>query len=418
MTGATVVVRGGPLIDGVAASPIADGAVVAVDGRITWVGATGSAPPTEAGTEVIETHGATIMPGLIDCHTHMFYARYSSILEMDTRHSIERATINAAVNVRTFLFAGFTTVRDVGCRGSIACAVRDAVNEGLILGPRVIAGGPIVTTTGGLGDFLPPWVTNEYSLGLVADGIEEVRKAVRRLVKMGVDMVKLEATSHAISRAGGMSTATMSEAEIRAAVDEAHKYGKRVAAHAQSRAGILNALRGGVDTLEHGSELDDECIALLRRGTTVYVPTISNLYSYTEQGRKIGVAESVIAEVARSAPAWIRSVELAHEAGIPIAMGSDVGNRYPNGQNSVELEMLVRHGLTPMEAIQSATRVAAQALALADEIGTLEVGKVADVIAVKANPLGDIRVLQDSANVEVVVRGGRVLKRASVEARV
>ncbi len=405
----TVVIRGGALIDGVSPSPIADGTVVAVDGRITWVGPRASAPATETTAEVIDARGATIMPGLIDCHTHMFYARYPSILEMDTKHSLERATINAAVNVRAFLHAGFTTVRDVGCRGSIACAVRDAINEGLIPGPRVIAGGPIVTTTSGLGDFLPPWVTNEHSLGMVADGVDEVRQAVRRLVKLGVDMVKLEATSHAISRAGGMSTATMTEAEIGAAVDEAHKYGKRVAAHAQSRAGILNALRGGVDTLEHGSELDDESLALLQNGTTVYVPTISNLYSYTEQGRKIGVAESVIAEVARSAPAWIRSVELAHEAGIPIAMGSDVGNRYPNGQNAVEMEMLVRHGFTPMEAIQSATRVAAQALALAD-VGTLEVGKAADIIAVRRDPLGDITVLQDSANVQMVMRNGQVLK--------
>ncbi|MEP7158980.1 MAG: amidohydrolase family protein, partial [Chloroflexota bacterium] len=200
--------------------------------------------------------------------------------------------------------------------------------------------------------------------------------------------------------------------EITVAVNEAHKYGKRVAAHAQSRGGILNALRGGVDTLEHGSELDDECIALLREGRTTYVPTISNLYSYTEQGRKIGVAESVIAEVAVSAPAWIRSVELAHSAGVPIAMGGDVGNRYPHGQNAVELEMLVRHGLSPLEAIHSATRVSAHALDLAKEIGTLEVGKAADVIAVAPDPLSDIRVLQESDNVKLVMRAGQVYKRA------
>jgi imidazolonepropionase-like amidohydrolase len=203
----------------------------------------------------------------------------------------------------------------------------------------------------------------------------------------------------------------MSEEEIAAAVREAHKYGKRVAAHAQSLGGILNALRGGVDTLEHGSELNDECIALLKKGTTVYVPTISNLYSYTEEGRKLGVPESIIEEVDRSAPAWIRSVELAKRAGIPIAMGSDVGNRYPNGRNSVELEMLVRHGFTPLEAIEAATRVSAHALGLSSEIGTLEVGKQADVIAVGPDPLTDIRVLQNSANVRVVVRGGRPLKR-------
>jgi imidazolonepropionase-like amidohydrolase len=408
----SVVVRGGPLVDGVSDKVIPDGAVHVSNGRITWVGTAGAAPAAPPGSELIDTRGATIMPGLIDCHTHMFYARYSSILEMDTKHSIERATINSMLNVRTMLHAGFTTIRDVGCRGAIACSVRDAVRDGSIEGPRILAGGPIITTTGGLGDFLPPWVSNEHSLGLVADGPEEVRNAVRTLVKMGVDVIKLEATGHAISRAGGMKTATMTEEEIAVAVNEAHKYGKRVAAHAQSRGGILNALRGGVDTLEHGSELDDECIALLRQGRTTYVPTISNLYSYTEQGRKIGVAESVIAEVAVSAPAWIRSVELAHSAGVPIAMGGDVGNRYPSGQNAVELEMLVRHGFSPLEAIHSATRVAAHALGLTSEVGTLEVGKAADVIAVAGDPLSDIRVLQESSNIKLVIRAGQTYKRA------
>ena len=401
------------MIDGVTGSVIEDGVVIALADRIDWVGSAADAPPIDPRAQVLDVRGATIMPGLVDCHTHMFYARYPSIMEMDTRHSVERATINAAVNVRAFVRAGFTTIRDVGSRGAIACAVRDAINEGVLVGPRVLAAGPIITTTGGLGDFLPPWVKNEHSLGLVADGTQEVREAVRQLVKMGVDVVKVEATSHAVSRAGGMSTATMTEEEIAAAVDEAHKYGKRVAAHAQNRAGILNALKGGVDTLEHGSELDDETIALLRDGSTTYVPTISNLYSYTEQGRKIGVAESIIAEVARSAPAWIRSVELAHEAGVPIAMGSDVGNRYANGQNAVELEMLVRHGLTPMEAILSATRVAAHALALDDEVGTLERGKSADVIAVRGELLRDIRILQESANIELVIRSGQILKGAT-----
>lgn len=403
-------IRGGPLIDGGAGASVSDGTVVVSDDRISWVGPSAKAPAAPRDAEVIDTQGATIMPGLIDCHTHMFYARYATILDIDAKHSIERATINAVLNVKKMLDAGFTTIRDVGSRGAIGVSVRDAINEGTIMGPRVLAGGPIITTTGGLGDFLPEWLSNTHSLGLVADGIEEIRAAVRRLVKLGADIIKLEATGHAISRSGGMRTATMSEEEIAAAVREAHKYGKRVAAHAQSLGGILNALRGGVDTLEHGSELDDECIALLQKGKTVYIPTISNLYSYTEEGRKIGVPESIIEEVERSAPAWIRSVVLAKRAGIPIAMGSDVGNRYPNGRNAVELEMLVRHEFTPLEAIQSATRISAHALGLSAEIGTLEVGKQADIIAVGPDPLADIRVLQDSTNVRVVVRGGRPLK--------
>jgi len=409
--GRPLVVRAGSVIDGTGSEPIRDGTVMIADGSIGWVGATHSAPAPPPGAEVIDFPNATLMPGLIDAHTHIMYDRYASSFEIDAKDSIERATINAIANAKKLLLAGFTTIRDVGCRGAIAVSVRNGVNDGSVMGPRIKAAGRIITSTGGLADFLSPWLTNRYSMGLVADGVDQVRKAVRTQVKEGVDVIKLEASGHAISRAGGMSMATMSEREIRAAVEEAHKYGKQVAVHAQSRAGILNALRAGVDTLEHGSDLDEACIELLLEKDITLVPTISNVYSYTEAGAALGVSQSIIAEVAKSEASWVRSLSLAHEAGVRIAAGSDVGNRYPNGQNAVELEMLVRNALSPMEAIVAATQTAAHAVGVVDLTGTLAPGKAGDLIVVAGDPLTDIRVLQDNSKVLFVAKEGAVYKR-------
>jgi imidazolonepropionase-like amidohydrolase len=410
--GRPLALSAGALLDGTGAEPVRDATVLIAGGEVIFAGPVAEAPEPPADAEVVDLPGATLMPGLIDAHTHIMYQRYASIFAIDAQDSIERATINAAANAERLLNAGFTTIRDVGCRGHIAVSVRNGIRAGRLRGPHIKAAGRIITTTGGLADFLSPWVTNATAFGLVADGPERIRKAVRTQVKEGVDVIKLEASGHAISRSGGMSMATMSEREIAAAVDEAHKYGKRVAIHAQSRAGILNALRAGVDTLEHGSDMDDECIELLLERNITYVPTISNVYSYTEAGSALGVSDSIIAEVAKSEADWVRSVKLAHAGGVRIAMGSDVGNRYANGQNAVELEMLVRCGLSPAETIVAATRTAAEAVGVAGERGTLEPGKAGDVIAIDGDPLQDIRILRDNDRVVLVAKDGAIHKRS------
>jgi imidazolonepropionase-like amidohydrolase len=401
------------VLDGTGAEPIHEGTVQIADGQVAWVGPTASAPSAPADAEVLELPGTTVMPGLIDAHTHIMYNRYASAVEIDSKDSLEGATINAIANAQRLLLAGFTTIRDVGSRGTIAVAVRDGIQDGTLTGPRIYASGRIVSTTSGLADFLSPWLTNASPFGLIADGPDRIRKAVRTQVKEGVDVIKLEASGHAISRAGGTEMATMSEDEIRAAVEEAHKYGKRVAIHAQSRPGIYNALRAGVDTLEHGSDMDDGCIDLLRETGITYVPTVSNIYSYTEAGSALGVSDSIIAEVAKSEAAWVGSVKLAHAAGIRIAMGSDVGNRYPNGQNAVEMEMLVRSGMSPAEVIVSSTQISAEAVGVQHERGTLTPGLAADVIAVAGNPLDDITVFQDNDKVVLVAKDGVIHKRTA-----
>jgi imidazolonepropionase-like amidohydrolase len=407
-----LVIRGGALIDGLGGPPVAPGTVIVEGGRVAWAGPGSHAPASPSGARVIEAGGKTVLPGLIDAHSHLMYMGYASAVEIDAKHSIERATIHAVKNAETTLLAGYTTVRDVGCRGTIAVSVRDAIAADAIPGPRILAAGRIISTTGGLADFLPPWLRNSHPMGLIADGTAEIRKAVRQLVKEGVDVIKLEGSGHAISRAGGTAMSTMSEAEMTAAVQEARKYGKRVAVHAQSTEAIKNALRADVDTLEHGCFMDDEGLELLKAGDTIYVPTISNLYSYTEQGPKIGVSPTIVAEVAATEESWVRSLKRAHEAGVRIAAGGDVGNRYPQGQNAVELEMMVRHGFSPLEAIEAATRVAAEAVDVADDTGTLVAGKAADIIIVDGDPLSDIRILRDASRITLVVRSGRVYQEA------
>jgi imidazolonepropionase-like amidohydrolase len=282
--GRPLAITAAALLDGTGADPVRDAAVHVADGWVTWAGPAASARAAADGAEVVDLPGATLMPGLIDAHTHIMYDRYPSAYAIDAQDSIERATVNAAANAERLLMAGFTTIRDVGCRGAIAVSVRDGIEAGDLVGPRIKAAGRIISSTGGLADFHEPWITNATSMGLIADGPERIRKAVRTEVKEGVDVIKLEASAHAITRSGGMDLATLSERELRAAVEEAHKYGKRVAVHAQNRAGSLNSLRAGVDTLEHGSDLDDECIALLLEKDITYVPTVSNIYSYTEAG--------------------------------------------------------------------------------------------------------------------------------------
>lgn len=405
-----LILRGGTLIDGRGGPPVPNAGVVVDGDRIVAVGPVGTLPQPD-GAQVIDVGGRTILPGLIDVHTHLMYAMYRSGIEIDSGHSLERATINAALNARTVLDMGFTTVRDLGSRGNVVFAVRDAVETGQIEGPRILASGRILTTTGGLVDFHPSWTGVQPSLGILVDGVDEVRKAIRQLVKDGADCIKLEASAHAVTRRGGSWATTMSEHEIRAAVDEAHKYGKRVAAHAQTADGIKNALRGGVDTLEHGTFMDDEGLKLLLDRGTWLVPTISNIYSYTEEGPKLGWAQHVVDEMRQIERPWIENFQRARAAGVRIAMGSDVGNRYRQQDRAVEMQVLVRSGLAAMDTLVAATRDAAEAIGMADRVGTLETGKLADIVLVDGDPLREMGVLRERERL-TVFKGGRQVSGA------
>lgn len=395
------------VIDGLGQPPIDDGFVLVADGRIERIGPVAelSRPRSDA-PRVVDLEGRTVLPGLIDCHAHLVYAGFRRFEDID-RCPVETAAINAVLNAERVLRAGYTTVRDLGTIGNVAVAVRDAVAEGKIRGPRVVASGRIIHPTAGLADTLPGCLETRCGFGQRVDGAQEVLKAVRGQIRDGVDNIKLGASGAEGSPHAHTWMTTMNEEEIVMAVHEAHRWGRTVAVHCQSSESAKLALRAGADTVEHGTRLDDEAIDLFRRSRAVLVPTLCTLYSVLELGERLDLPAKQREEMAVNRSLWLESFRCAREAGVPIAAGGDIGNRYPHGSNARELEFLVREGLTPLQAIQAATGTAARAIHRQDMLGSLSPGMVADLLVLDGNPLDDIRLLQDPARVWLVLQGGR-----------
>ncbi len=399
---------GARVIDGTGADPI-ENAVVSFSGdRLKYVGPS-SKGRLGRGDQTTDVSGMTVMPGFIDCHVHHIYARYRNLAEGE-RVSLEASTLKGMVHAATYLQAGFTSVRDCGTRGNIAVSIRDAVNEGVIPGPRIVASGQILSTTGGLADTNPEWASNRYSLGRVVNGVEGLRKAVRQQIKTGVDNIKIEGSAAEASYFTYTWMSTMSLEEMSAAVTTAHQYGRTVACHAQSYDGAKNALRAGVDTIEHGTRLDEEAIELFRKGSTVLVPTLCTLFSVLELGEKFGVPPKMVSEMRVNEPLWLQSLAMARAAGVTIATGADIGNRYPQGDNAKEMVLLhQRGGFTPLEAITAGTGNSAKALRRSDTVGTLREGLFADIVVFDGDPLSELEQLLDRSRIRMVFKGGALV---------
>jgi len=383
-------------------------AVLVRDGKVDFAGSRSDVPGALAGdARRLDLGGLTVMPGLIDCHAHLIYSGFRSLEEVD-RCSIEVATLNGALNARKIIDAGYTTIRDVGTIGNVAVTIRDAVAQKRIRGPRVVASGQILCSTGGLGDTLPPHWSKTHGLGCIVDGPHEIRKAIRNQVRNGVDNIKLAASGVEVGPYAYTWMTTFSEGEIAVATEEAHRWGRTVAVHAQSYDSVRFALRAGVDTVEHGTRMDADSIAMFKSSKSIYVPTLCTLFSVLELGQKLNLLPKHREEMSVNEPLWLKSVKLAHEAGIPMAAGGDLGNRYPHGTNARELEFLVRAGLTPLEAIRAATSVAALAIKRPG-IGMLEPGRAGDVLVFDGDPIADIASLQDRAKIVAVLLGGELV---------
>jgi imidazolonepropionase-like amidohydrolase len=397
-----ILVRAGHLLD-VRTGKTLDAQTIVVSGdRIESIAPTG-ATPAQPGDQVIDLGSMTVLPGLIDVHTHLTmnpnFDPYYELTETDARDAI-----SGVVNARATLLAGITTVRNVGASGFVDVDLRDAINAGQVPGPHMQVSGPLIGITGGHCDenLLP--IRYHATGDGVADGIPEVQHKVRENIKYGADLIKICATGGVLSKGDDPQAAQFTLEEMQAMVADAHRLGRKVAAHAHGAQGILWASEAGVDSIEHGSYINDESIAVMKKNGTYLVPTLYLEDWMLQYGKLPPFYQQKMRDVSAVAKKNIRH---AYESGVKIAMGTDAAV-YPHGLNAHEIEVYVRDlGMTPLEAIQTATVNAADLMGWTDRTGSLDAGKWADVIAVDGDPLKDVKLLQD---VKFVMKGGVVYK--------
>jgi imidazolonepropionase-like amidohydrolase len=402
---ADVAIKAGKILDVSTGTYLANQIIWIEGGKIKSIGkAADIAPQLPAGIRTIDLSNATILPGLIDCHVHLTMSPYS-MGPGGLHASYPRQALTGARNARVTLEAGFTTVRNVGASGYSDLALRDAINAGDVPGPRMLASGPPLSITGGHGDqnFLAPQFA--FSDDGVADGADVVHK-VRENIKYGADVIKFMATGGVLSEGDNPALEQYSPEEMKLIVDTAHGLGRKVAAHAHGELGIRNAVLAGVDSIEHGSYINDEDIKLMKERGTYLVPTVYLQDWLMENLMTLGLTPSMIAKAKLVLPIAQKNESHAFTSGVKIAFGTDAAV-YPHGLNAHEFAKMVQMGMTPLAAIQAATVNAADLLGWADRVGTLEPGKFADLIAVDGDPLADVRVLQ---SVRFVMKGGEVIK--------
>jgi imidazolonepropionase-like amidohydrolase len=411
----TVLVQAGHLLDRPGRPARGPSTLVIRDGRVVEVrnGLLDATLAEFTGAQVIDLRDQYVLPGLVDSHVHLTSdtGGVASQLE-EVQLSPAAKAYNALTNAQKTLAAGFTTVRNLGDRDGVTLALRDAIRDGQVAGPNIVDAGTSISTTSGhmdpaLGfrDDLRDAIDRHDNL---CDGADACRRAVRLQVARGVDVIKIATTGGVNSRIGAGLGQQMFEDEVRAIVATAKLYGKKVAVHAHGQDGVKVALAAGVDSIEHGTTLDDECLELFRKSGAYYVPTLSTVNGYLE---RIAADPNAYAPAVRAKVDWrIRitgeSLRKAVPQGVKIAFGTDAGVS-KHGRNADEFELMVKNGMTPAQALEAATINAADLLGLAADVGTLEAGKRADLIAVDGDPLADVTVLK---RVPFVMKDGAVFK--------
>ena len=405
------VITGATLIDGTGRDPVANGSVVIDDdGRISEVGRLARFP---AGADVIDVGGKTVMPGLIDCHVHLFIDIRPMQEEASTPLTLK--VFEAAANARATLDAGITTVRDAG---GAPLGFKLALERGLIPGPRTRISVLFLSQTGGHGDSeLPTGVRLSFGIPIgrvpewpenICDGPDEARRGARKMLRAGADFIKMMTTGGVMSPTDEPDATQFTREEITAMVHEAHAHGKTCMTHAQGTRGIRNAVECGVESIEHGVYLDEATATEMARRGTFLVPTLQAALAVLRREEETpgSVLPQSLRKVREILEVHSHATRMAIETGVRVAMGTDAGVG-KHGSNAEELRLLTENGMTPMQAIVAATRTASECVQMAGDIGTLEAGKLADLLVVDGDPLSDISILEDSSKLLMIMQGGR-----------
>jgi imidazolonepropionase-like amidohydrolase len=398
------VIRAGRVLNVRTGELKANQAIVIEGDKISQI-ASSSEVKAAAGDTTIDLPDATVLPGLIDMHTHLTFD-LNSLGYQGLSISTAREALHGARNARRTLEAGFTTVRNVGAKDYADIALRDAINDGDVIGPRIVASGPALGITGGhCDDNLLPAAFHLQGDG-VADGVEAVQHKVREVIKYGADVIKICATGGVLSKGDDPNASQYTLEEMKAIVADAHRLGRKVAAHAHGAEGVRWASEAGVDSIEHGHLMDDAAVATLKKNGTYLVPTLflgEYMLAHLEQSDVPEYSKQKMRDVAA---AMQKNVKKAFDAGVKVAFGTDAAV-YPHGLNAGEFHVYVKLGMTPLAAIQTATINASDLLGPKYLVGSLETGRWADVIAVDGDPTKDVTILE---HVKFVMKGGAVYK--------
>jgi imidazolonepropionase-like amidohydrolase len=403
-------IANGQLVDGTGRPAVRDAAVVVKDGRIEYAGSARGAPEFRPEVRRVDARGGTILPGLVEAHFHPTYFNVAELADLDVKYPVEYVTILAACNARLALECGYTAARSGGSLHNIDVWLKKAIEEDLIPGPRLAASGREICGAGGLMD----WNPDHLKLGmegliLLVNGPDEARRAVRKLTKDGVEWIKTYPTGDAAAPdTADHHTLCMTFEEMAAVVSEAHNYRRKVTGHCRATQGIKNALRAGFDCLEHGTFMDREALELLLERNTPVVPALQFELASIEKGPDYGMPQAVVDGHKETLEGGAESARAILAAGGRLGMGGDYGFAWnPHGDYAKELTFFVRHvGFTPLETIRCATKTGAEIMGRAHEFGTVEPGKLADVLVVDGDVLSDISLLEDRSRFVAVMQGG------------